>query len=73
MVGSLTRPLKELKGFQKVFLEPGESKDITFTISSEDLAFYDIDMKFKAEEGKFRIYIGGNSRDVMEAEFSLME
>ena len=71
MVGSITRPVKELKGFQKVELKAGESKKITFTISSNDLKFYNSDLKFAAEPGDYKIFIGTNSRDVKEANFKL--
>ena len=71
MVGSITRPVKELKGFQKIFLKAGESKTVTFTISVNDLKFYNSDLKYVAEPGDFKIFIGGNSRDVKEASFSL--
>lgn len=71
LVGSVTRPVKELKGFQKVKLKPGESKKITFTLSSDDLRFYTQNMEFKAEPGKFRVFVGGSSADVLEAEFEL--
>lgn len=71
LVGSVTRPVKQLKGFKKVFLNKGESKKITFALTSSDLAFYDINMDFKAEKGLFKIFIGGNSQDVLEKEFLL--
>ena len=71
LVGSITRPVKELKGFQKVSLKPGESKNITFTISENDLKFYNSDLKFVAEPGDFKVFIGSNSRDVKEASFFL--
>lgn len=71
LVGSITRPVKELKGFQKVSLKPGESKNITFTISENDLKFYNSDLKFVAEPGDFKVFIGSNSRDVKEASFLL--
>lgn len=67
MVGSVTRPVKELKGFQKVFLKAGESKTVSFTISPEDLKFYNYDLQFDWEPGDFAIMIGGNSRDVKTA------
>lgn len=73
MVGSLTRPVKELKNFQKVFLKKGESKRIDFTISEEDLKFYDLQLKHIAEPGAFKVFIGGNSRDVKEADFELTD
>ncbi|KLT65892.1 beta-glucosidase BglX [Pedobacter sp. BMA] len=71
LVGSITRPVKELKGFQKVSLKAGESKTITFNISENDLKFYNSDLKFVAEPGDFQVFIGTNSRDVKEAAFAL--
>ena len=64
MVGSVTRPVKELKGFQKIDLKAGESKTVTFNITPNDLKFYNYDLKFDWEPGEFQIMIGGNSRDV---------
>jgi beta-glucosidase len=63
LVGSITRPVKELKGFQKIALGPGETKTVTFTISTEDLKFYNSDLKYDWEPGEFDIMVGGNSRD----------
>lgn len=71
LVGSVTRPVKELKGFQKFMLKAGESKDVTFKLTNKDLSFYRKDMTFGSEPGKFEIFIGGNSRDVKRAEFLL--
>lgn len=64
IVGTNTRPLKELKGFQKVMLKGGESKTINFDITTEDLKYYNNDLKFDWESGDFEIMIGGNSQDV---------
>ncbi len=64
LVGSITRPVKELKGFQKIDLKAGESKKVTFTITPEDLKFYNNDLKYDWESGDFEIMVGGNSRDV---------
>jgi beta-glucosidase len=72
LVGSVTRPVKELKGFQKIMLQPGESKDVSFTLSEADLAFYRKDMTFGTESGKFVVFVGGNSRDTKQAEFELI-
>ena len=72
LVGSITRPVKELKGFNKIELKAGETKTVTFTISVNDLKFYNSDLKFVAEPGDFKIFIGGNSRDVKEAAFKLL-
>jgi beta-glucosidase len=62
-VSSVTRPVKELKGFQKVTLRPGEKKTISFDITPDLLAFYDVNMKYVVEPGEFFIMIGNSSRD----------
>ncbi|HEY2722329.1 MAG TPA: beta-glucosidase BglX [Chitinophagaceae bacterium] len=67
LVGSITRPVKELKGFQKIFLKAGEAKTVTFNITPDDLKFYNSDLKYDWESGDFMIMIGGNSRDVKSA------
>jgi beta-glucosidase len=72
MAGSVTRPVKELKDFKKVFLKAGESREVTFTITSKNLRFYDINMKYVFEPGDFEVFIGTNSRDVKEAAFKLL-
>jgi beta-glucosidase len=64
VAGSVTRPVKELKGFQKIDLKAGETKTVTFSISPEDLKFYNYDLKYKWEPGEFEIMIGANSADV---------
>lgn len=71
LVGSVTRPVKELKGFEKISLKPGESKQVSFTVTVEDLEFYTRDMSFKAEPGDFKVFIGPNSTEGLEAEFTL--
>jgi beta-glucosidase len=71
LVGSITRPVKELKGFQKIKIKAGESKLVTFTVSVNDLKFYNSDLKFVSEPGDFKLFIGGNSRDVKEKDFTL--
>ncbi len=73
LVGSMTRPVKELKGFQKVFIKAGETKTVTFDITPEDLKFYNYDLKFDWESGDFVIMVGGNSRDVETAQVSWMK
>lgn len=70
-VGSVTRPVKELKGFQKITLQPGESKEVSFTITPELLSFYHSDLSFSPEPGEFSVFIGGNARDVKEQKFTL--
>lgn len=67
LVGSITRPVKELKGFRKEFLKAGETRTITFTVTPDDLKFYNYDLVFDWEPGEFDIMIGGNSRDVQTA------
>ena len=64
VVGTVTRPVKELKGFQKIELKPGESRTISFDITTEALKFYNNDLKYDWEPGEFQVMIGGNSRDV---------
>jgi beta-glucosidase len=71
MVGSVVRPVKELKGFEKIALEPGQSQEVSFALSSDDLAFYTRDMSFKAEAGDFRLFIGTSSEDLQATEFKL--
>ncbi|MBU4539077.1 MAG: glycoside hydrolase family 3 C-terminal domain-containing protein [Weeksellaceae bacterium] len=64
LVGKVVRPVKELKGFQKIFLKKGESKTLTFKLSPESLKFYDDDLNYDWEEGEFDIMVGTNSNDV---------
>jgi len=71
LVGSIARPVKELKGFQQIILEPGETKKVTFLISVDDLKFYNSDLKYVYEPGPFKLFIGTNSADVKEADFEL--
>jgi beta-glucosidase len=73
LVGTSTRPVKELKGFQKIMLQPGESKVVTFTITEEDLKFFNSDLKFVAEAGDFKAFVGPNVRDVKEVDFKLVK
>jgi len=72
MVGSVTRPIKKLKDFLKISLKPGEEKKVEFTLSSDDLRFYDANMEYTAEAGEFKVFVGTNSSDVMEAGFELV-
>ena len=71
MVGSVVRPVKELKGFEKIALKPGQSEKVTFTIGVDDLAFYTRDMSFKAESGEFRLFVGSSSEDLQAVSFKL--
>ena len=73
LVGSVTRPMKELKGFEKITINKGETKSVSFEISSEDLKFYNIDMKNVAEAGNFEVFVGGNSDTDRKAYFELVK
>jgi beta-glucosidase len=73
LVGSVTRPVKELKGFRKILLKAGESAKVNFIVTEEDLRFYRADMSWGSEPGKFEIYIGTNSQDVKKQSFELVE
>ena len=68
---SITRPVKELKGFDKIKLKVGESKTVTFDVKREQLGFYNNQMKFVVEKGDFTFMVGGNSRDLQEIKYTL--
>lgn len=72
LVGSITRPEKELKGFKQIYLNAHQSKTVSFTLSARDLRFYNAKLKYAAEPGEFKVFIGPNSRDVKEAKFTLL-
>lgn len=69
IVSSNTRPLKELKGFQKILLQPGESRELSFEITTDLLKFYDHNLRYDWEPGEFTVFIGTNSRDTQSANF----
>lgn len=71
LVGSIVRPVKELKGFQKIFLKAGESKTVEFTLKASDLAFYGRDMIKKTEPGEFDIWIAKNSAEGLKGKFTV--
>ena len=71
VVGSISRPLKELKGFQKIMLKAGESRTVSFTLGKDQLGFYNSDLKWVVEPGEFKVMIGGNSADLKEATFQV--
>ena len=73
LVGSVTRPVKELKGFRKILLEKGERQVVEFELRPSDLAFHRQDMSYGAEAGEFRVLVGGNSEELLEAEFRLTD
>ncbi|MGV1683690.1 beta-glucosidase BglX [Sphingopyxis sp. NJF-3] len=73
LVGSVTRPVKELKGFRKILLRKGESKTVSFTLTDADLAFTRADMSWGAEPGDFKLWIGPSSAEGAEAGFTLTQ
>ena len=72
VVGSVTRPVRELKGFKKLLIKKGEKKTVEFELSAEDLKFYNIDMKFVAEPGDFEVFVGGSSEATLTNKFVLV-
>lgn len=73
LVGSVTRPVLELRGFRKVFLKKGESTKVVFSLTEADLAFYRADMSFGTEPGDFKVFVGNSSDKLQEALFSLTQ
>jgi beta-glucosidase len=71
LVGSVTRPVKELKAFEKVDIAPGQWRELTFAMRAADLAFYTAERKWEVEPGAFKVFVGGNSRDVNEADLTV--
>ena len=72
LVGNVTRPVRELKGFQRVHLAPGESKRLSFRLHTDDLAFYDRKNRFRVEAGDFHVWIGGSSKCDLRADFRVL-
>lgn len=73
LVASVTRPVKELKDFRKISLEPGASQEVSFSLTSEDLSFYNQEMEWVVEPGTFRIFVGTSSEETLDAEFEVSE
>jgi beta-glucosidase len=71
VVGSVSRPLWELKGFRKISLAKGATQKVSFTLSPKELSFYNYDLDFVAEPGIFQVFVGGNSNAELSAEFEL--
>ena len=71
-VASVARPVKELKGFQRVTLQPGETKTVTFSLPVSELAFWNIDMKKVVEPGEFKLWLGTNSEEGLSADFEVI-
>lgn len=72
LVGSVTRPVKELRGFQRVRLQPGEVRTVSFAVSPEDLRFYNRDLEFVAEPGLFHLWVGGSSVEGLQGAFEVI-
>src|SRR5436853_664602 len=73
VVGSRTRPVKELKGFERITLKPGERRRVDFTLTAEHLGFYNRDMKFVVEPGAFKVWVGADSASGLESSFEVVE
>lgn len=73
LVGSITRPVKELKGFRKIALKAGETKEVTFKLTEEHLKFYNSNLEFAAEPGDFKVFVGNSVANVKEASFKLVK
>ena len=71
VTASMVRPVKELKGFQRVTLQPGQKRSLEFVLGPEHLGFYNREMKFVVEPGEFRVMVGSNSQDVIEKTFEV--
>lgn len=71
LVGSVSRPVKELKGFERICLKKGETKTVTFTLTSDDLKFYNQELEYKYEPGEFEVMVGPNSKNVQTLKFEL--
>src|SRR5215204_1662467 len=72
LVASMTRPVKELKGFQRVSLQPGEKRRVEFVLGQEQLGFWNREMRYVVEPGEFRVMIGANSAELIEAKFEVV-
>ena len=72
LVGSVTRPVKELKGFKRVRLRPGERRTVSFTLHTDDLRFHNREMEFVVEPGEFRLWVGGSSAEGLTARFEVV-
>ena len=73
LVASIVRPVKELKDFEKILLQPGETKSVRFVITNETLQFYNGDLEHVSEPGEFKVFVGNSSNHVQESSFQLVE
>lgn len=71
LYADIARPVKELKGFSRIFLKKGESRDVVFTLTEDDLKYYNAALEYKCDAGRFQVMVGPNSRDVQMKEFEL--
>jgi len=72
MVGSVTRPVRELKGFQRIALGRGEEREVVFKVPARELGFYGLDMRYAVEPGQFKVWIGPDSTSGLEGEFEVL-
>jgi beta-glucosidase len=72
LVGEVTRPIKELKGFQRIILQPGQSQAVRFAVPAQKLGFHGLDMQYKVEPGAFKVWVGHNSAEGLEGDFSIL-
>jgi beta-glucosidase len=73
IAASMTRPVKELKGFRRINLRPGEKKQVEFILSQQELGFYNRDMKFVVEPGDFKVFVGTSSEGGLESSFRVTD
>jgi beta-glucosidase len=73
LVGEVTRPVKELKGFKKVFIKKGETVNIVFTLAPGELSYYHQDMSFKYDPGEFELFIGASSAELRNIRFTIID
>jgi beta-glucosidase len=71
LVGSVARPVKELKGFQRILLEPGEERRVEFELPAAEMGFYDLDMAYVVEPGQYKVWIGPDSTWGLEGQFEV--
>ena len=72
LVGEVTRPVKELKGFQRLALQPGESQMVRFTVPAQALGFHGLDMQYKVESGAFQVWVGPSSAEGLVGDFVIV-
>jgi len=71
LVASVTRPVKELKAFQRITMQPGEEQGVRFEVSAQDLGFWGQDLQYRVEPGAFKVWIGPNSENGLEGDFEV--